>query len=303
MRSIYLAAGLALVAGFPAVAQAPQAPGQAPVIGGTPPTGGAPALPQSAPAAGQSTPGESTPAKEAGNGTQDHQHTEIAIPKEKWSFDGPFGTYDRAALQRGFQVYKEVCANCHSMSLLSYRNLSGIGLNEAQVKAVAAAITVPTTDDNGQPAERAGLPSDRFKAPHPNEKAARAANGGALPPDQSLIVKARNHGSDYIHALLNGYKDAPAGVTVPAGQYYNEYFPGHLLAMPPPLSEGQVTYADDKIKPTVEQMSRDVVHFLTWASNPEMEQRKRLGVKAVLFLALMTGLTYAVKRKIWKDVH
>ena len=230
-------------------------------------------------------------------------HDETHIPKEKWSFDGPFGTFDRASAQRGFQVYKEVCSNCHSMRLLSYRDLGGIGLNAEQVKAIASAVQIGgSTDDSGQPIDRPGLPSDKFKSPHANEKAARAANGGALPPDQSLIIKAREDGSNYVHALLNGYKDAPAGVTVPPGQYYNIYFPGKQLAMPPPLNEGQVTYADGT-KATVEQMSRDVTTFLTWAANPEMEARKRMGVKAVLFLTLMAGLTYAVKKKIWKDVH
>ncbi len=224
-------------------------------------------------------------------------------PKVAWSFNGPFGTFDRAAAQRGFQVYSEVCSNCHSMNLLSYRNLTGIGLSEEQIKAVAASKQIGgDTDDSGQPIERAGLPSDRFKAPFPNDKAARAANGGALPPDQSLIVNAREDGSNYIHALLNGYKDAPPDVKVQSGQYYNEYFPGHLLAMPPPLNDGQVTYADGT-KSSVEQMSSDVVQFLTWASNPEMETRKRMGVKITLVLCLMTGLTYAVKKKVWKDLH
>ncbi len=238
----------------------------------------------------------STPAS-----AQEHEQPEP--PKQAWSFNGPFGTYDRAAMQRGFQVYNEVCSNCHSMSLMSYRNLSAIGLSEEQVKAIAASKQIGgSTDDSGQPIERAGTPADRFRAPFANEKAARAANGGALPPDQTLIVNAREDGSNYIHALLNGYKDAPAGVTVQPGQYYNTYFPGHLLAMPPPLNDGQVTYADGT-KASVEQMSRDVVEFLTWTSNPEMEARKRMGVKAVLFLTLLTGLTYAVKKKVWKDVH
>lgn len=232
-----------------------------------------------------------------------HEHEEVGLPQEKWSFNGPFGTFDRAAEQRGFQVYKEVCSNCHSMKLLYYRDLHAIGLSEEQVKAVAAEATISGgTDDSGQPVDRPGLPSDHFKSPFPNDKAARAANGGALPPDLSLIIKARSDGSNYVHALLNGFKDPPEGVTVPDGQYYNEYFPGHLLAMPPPLHDDQVEYADGT-KATVDQMSRDVVQFLTWASNPEMETRKQMGVKVVLFLALMTGLTYAVKRKIWKDVH
>ncbi|GAC1341280.1 MAG: cytochrome c1 [Acetobacteraceae bacterium] len=225
------------------------------------------------------------------------------MPKVDWSFGGPFGTFDRASMQRGYQVYKEVCASCHSMKLVYYRDLRAIGLSDEQVKAVAAEATISGgTDDSGQPADRPGLPADHFKSPFPNDKAARAANGGALPPDQSLIVKAREDGSNYVHALLNGYKDAPEGVKVPDGQYYNEYFPGHLLAMPPPLRDGQVTYADGT-EATVEQMSKDITQFLTWTSNPEMETRKRMGIKVVLFLSLLTGLTYTVKKKIWKDVH
>jgi ubiquinol-cytochrome c reductase cytochrome c1 subunit len=229
-------------------------------------------------------------------------HGEIEIPSQKWSFNGITGTFDRASAQRGFQVYKEVCSNCHSMKLLSYRDLSGIGLNDAQIKALAAAIKVPTTDDTGQPIERAGLPSDKFHNPFPNEKAARAANGGALPPDLSLITKAREDGPNYVYALLNGYEDPPADVKVPDGQHYNKYFPGHLLAMPKPLSAGQVSFVGND-NPTLEQEAHDVVTFLAWAANPELEARHRMGIKAVLFLMLMTGLTYAVKRKVWKDVH
>ena len=236
------------------------------------------------------------------------------VPHVDWSFDGVFGTYDRAALQRGFQVYNEVCSNCHSMKELYYRNLiggnpsggaggTGIGLSAEQVAAVAASKTVDGgTDDSGQPITRPGLPADHFKSPFPNDKAARAANGGALPPDQSLIEKARDNGPDYIHALLNGYVDPPAGMNIPAGQYYNEYFPGHLLAMPQPLHDDQVEYADGT-KASVDQMSRDVVQFLTWAANPELETRHRMGVKIILFLVLMTGLTIALKRRIWKDAH
>ena len=230
-------------------------------------------------------------------------HEAVESPKQPWSFNGPFGTFDRASMQRGFQVYKEVCSNCHSMKEIYYRNLTSIGLNVEQVKAVAASVTVPGgTDDAGQAVERPALPSDHFRSPYSNDKAARSANGGALPPDQSLIVKARENGSDYVFALLNGYKDAPPDVKVGDGLYYNEYFPGRQLAMPAPLQDGAVTYADGT-PATVEQMSRDVTQFLTWTSNPDMEVRKRMGVKVVLFLTLMTGLTYAVKKKIWKDVH
>ena len=230
-------------------------------------------------------------------------HEAVDAPRENWSFNGPFGTFDRASQQRGFQVYKEVCSNCHSMKEIYYRNLSAIGLNEEQIKAVAGSVEVPGgTDDNGQPVERPAVPSDHFRSPFANDKAARAANGGALPPDQSLIIKAREHGPDYVHALLNGYRDAPPDVKVPDGQYYNEYFPGKQLAMPPPLHDGAVTYADGT-PATVDQMSRDVVQFLTWTSNPDLEPRKQMGVKVVLFLTLLTGLVYSVKKKVWKDVH
>ncbi len=230
-------------------------------------------------------------------------HEAVRAPAQSWSFNGPFGTFDRASAQRGFQVYKEVCSNCHSMKEMYYRNLTGIGLTPDQVKAVAGAVEVPAgTDDAGNPVERPAVPSDHFRSPYANDKAARAANGGALPPDQSLIVKARENGPDYVFALLQGYEDAPAGHPAPAGQYYNKWFPGGYLAMPQPLHDDAVVYADGT-KATVEQMSRDVTQFLTWTSNPEMEDRKRMGVKVVLFLTLMTGLTIAVKKKVWKDVH
>jgi ubiquinol-cytochrome c reductase cytochrome c1 subunit len=231
------------------------------------------------------------------------QEGEPPLPHQDWSFNGIFGTYDRASAQRGFQVYKEVCSACHSMKLLYYRNLEGIGLEPNQIKAIAASVQVPGgVNDNGEPVERPGLPSDHFRSPYPNDNAARAANNGALPPDQSLLVNAREGGPDYIYALLNGYSDPPAGMKIAEGLYYNKYFPGHQIHMPPPLHDGAVTYADGT-PASVEQMAHDVTTFLTWASNPEMEQRKQLGVKAVLFLALLTGLTYTVKRKVWKDVH
>jgi len=239
----------------------------------------------------------------AGPAFAQHEHEAPTPPKVNWSFDGPFGTFDRPSLQRGYQIYKEVCSNCHSMKLVYYRDLRAIGLSEEQVKAVAAEATISGgTDDSGEPVDRPGLPSDHFKSPFANDKAARAANGGALPPDLSLIIKARADGANYVHGLLNGYEDPPEGVTVPDGQYYNKYFPGHFLAMPPPLRDDQVEYTDGT-KATLEQMSQDVVTFLSWASNPEMEARKRMGIKAVLFLCLLTGLTYTVKKKIWKDVH
>ena len=228
------------------------------------------------------------------------QH-DMEYPKQNWSFAGPFGAYDKASAQRGFQVYKEVCSSCHSMKQVYYRNLMGIGLSADQVKSIAATIEVPTIGDDGQPAERAGVPSDHFKAPYPNEKAARAAQNGALPPDQSVIIKAREGGADYIYALLNGYETPPADMKMGDGMNYNKWFAGHQIAMAAPLTDGRVDYSDGT-KPTVEQMSRDVVTFLAFVANPEMEERKRLGVRVVLFLALMTCLTYAVKRQIWSDV-
>ena len=213
---------------------------------------------------------------------------------ENWSFNGPFGSYDRASAQRGFQIYKEVCSSCHSMNLLSYRDLTSLGLSPEDVKSIAAEFTVPGgINDKGEPFERPGIPSDRFKMPFANEQQARSANGGALPPDQSLIIKARENGPDYVYSLLLGYEEPPAGTKVPDGQYYNLYFPGHYLAMPQPLRADQVTYADGT-KATLQQEAKDVTMFLTWASEPSMETRKQMGVKMVAFFALMTGLTYGV---------
>jgi len=224
-------------------------------------------------------------------------------PAQNWSFDRIFGTFDLAAAQRGFQVYSEVCSACHSMRLLSYRDLAGIGLTNDQIKAIAAAVTVPQgLDDQGAPKEGPGTPASRFKRPFPNDVAARAGNNGALPPDLSLLSNAFLNGPDYIHGVLTGYSDPPAGFTLMDGMNYNKYFIGHQIAMPKPLSDGQVTYADGTTA-SVEQMSRDVVTFLTWAANPEMVERKQMGVRVILFLLLMTCVTYAVKRKIWADVH
>jgi ubiquinol-cytochrome c reductase cytochrome c1 subunit len=226
-----------------------------------------------------------------------------ALPAEHWSFDGIFGTYDRAALRRGFQVYKEICSACHSMNLLHYRNLEAIGFSEDEVKKIAASVQVTDgPNDQGEMYERPGRPSDPFKAPFPNDQAARAANNGALPPDLSLIVKARKGGPDYVHAILTGFGEPPPDMKMADGMNYNKYFPGHQIAMPPPLSEGAVTYADGT-KATVDQMSLDVTNFLAWASEPNLEERHFTGVKAVLFLIVLTALLYGVKRKIWAAVH
>lgn len=224
-------------------------------------------------------------------------------PPQPWSFSGLFGTFDQAAAQRGLQVYREVCAACHSLSLLSYRHLAGIGFDEEALKALAAVDTViDGPNEEGEMFERPGRPADRFKAPFANEQAARAANNGALPPDMSVITKARKGGADYVYALLTGYGEPPAAFALAEGMNYNAYFPGRQIAMPLPLSEDAVAFADGT-PATVEQMARDVTGFLAWASEPEMEERKRMGVKAILFLLVLTGLLYAVKRKVWAKLH
>lgn len=226
------------------------------------------------------------------------------IPDTRFSFDGIFGHFDRASAQRGFQVYKEVCAGCHAMHQLSYRNLRELGLSEAEVAGIAATVQVMDgPNDEGQFAERPGRASDRFRSPFANEKAARAANNGAYPPDLSVISKAREGGADYLHALLVGYEDPPAGMQLGEGMYYNKYFPGYQIGMPAPLSgDGQVEYHDGTTA-TVDQMVLDVSQFLAWAAEPELEQRKAMGVKIILFLTVLGGLAYAVKRKVWADVH
>jgi ubiquinol-cytochrome c reductase cytochrome c1 subunit len=235
-------------------------------------------------------------------------------PPQHWSFDGIFGTYDLAAVQRGFQVYNEICSVCHSVEYLHYRDLTGIGLTADQVKALAAADTVPKgLDDQGNPKDGPATPADQFKMPNPlydpilnivrpNELAARAAHNGALPPDLSLMVNAREGHADYVYAILTGFANAPAGMQMQEGMNYNKYFPGHQIAMPPPLHDQQVTYADGT-PATVNQMGHDVVTFLTWVGDPEMVERKQMGIRWVLFFVIMTGLTYAVKRKVWADVH
>lgn len=225
------------------------------------------------------------------------------LPDVKWSFQSVFGGFDLAAAQRGFQIYSNVCSNCHSMHLLHYRDLSGIGLNEAQIKAVAANVTVPAgLDDQGNPKEGPATPASQFKSPFANEQAARAANNGALPPDLSLIVNAREGGAEYVYGVLTGYGEAPNGFKMQPGMNYNKMFPGHQIAMPQPLQDGTVDFTDGT-KNTLPQEAHDVITFLSWAANPEMVSRKQTGVRVVLFLLFMTGLTYAVKRKVWSDVH
>jgi ubiquinol-cytochrome c reductase cytochrome b/c1 subunit len=246
-------------------------------------------------------------------------------PSQKWSFAGPVGKFDRGQLQRGYKIYKEVCSSCHSMELISYRNLAdpgGPGFTAAQAAAVASDAKVKDgPNDAGDMFERPGRIADRLPSPFPNDQAARAANGGALPPDLSLIAKARSYqrgfpqfvfdfftqfqeqGPNYVSALLQGYEEKPpADFKLPEGSYYNKYFPGHAIKMPKPLSDGQVTY-DDGSPATLEQYSKDVTAFLMWTAEPHMEARKRLGLQVMVFLILFTGLLYFTKKKVWADAH
>jgi ubiquinol-cytochrome c reductase cytochrome c1 subunit len=225
-------------------------------------------------------------------------------PSVKWSFSGIFGTYDRAALRRGLQVYREVCQICHSLDLVAYRNLGDIGFSEDEVKKIAADYEVEDgPNDEGEMFIRPGKPYDKFVNPYPNVQSARLANNGATPPDLSLVVKARVGRENYIHAFLTSYRDeAPETFQMMDGMFYNEYFPGHQTVMPPPLEEDSVEYTDGT-KATTEQMSKDVVTFLTWAAEPKMEHRKNLGIKVLLYVLVLTGMLYALKRRIWSRVH
>jgi cytochrome c1 len=233
---------------------------------------------------------------------------------EKFSFEGPFGTYDRGALQRGYQVYKEVCAACHSANHLAFHNLAEAGgpeFTEAQARALAAGVKVPaepndkgeTADDKGAPLMRSATLADHFPSPFPNENAARANNSGALPPDLSMVVKAREGGPQYVYSILTGFHEkTPAGFKVTEGKYFNPYFEGWNITMPPPLAANSVTYSDGT-KATIEQEAHDVVTFLTWAGEPKMEERKRLGFGSMVFLIALAGILFAAYRKVWKDLH
>jgi ubiquinol-cytochrome c reductase cytochrome c1 subunit len=229
---------------------------------------------------------------------------EEAVPIQRsWSFEGFFGTYDRSAAQRGLQVYREVCQTCHGLKYVAFRNLEALGFSEDEVSAIAAEYQITDgPNDEGEMFERAGRPADHFPAPFPNDAAARLANGGALPPDLSLITKARADGTNYVYSLLQGYEEPPAGEEGLEGLYYNAYFPNHWTAMPPPLFEDQVSYADGS-STSIEQMASDVAVFLTWTAEPTLEERKQTGLKVLLFLIILTGLLYATKRKIWAHAH
>lgn len=237
-----------------------------------------------------------------------HQHPENI----HLSSAGLFGKFDRAQVQRGFQVYKEVCAACHSLKYVAFRDLQKIGYSEAEVKAIANqwVIEQPSVNpETGEAATRKNLPSDHFPSPFANEVAARAANNNALPPDLSLMTKAREDGSNYVHALLMGYRDQPAELLrefpdakTPDGLHYNPYFANLNIAMPPPItSDGQVTYSDGT-KATKDQMARDVAAFLTWTAEPNLEARHAAGVAVVIFLLIFVYLTWGAYQNVWRNV-
>ncbi len=258
-----------------------------------------------------------------GHMTAEPTHFPMLKPAQlDWSFAGPFGTYDKAQLQRGLKVYVEVCSACHSMKHVAFRDFEEIGYSEAQVKALAANYEVEDgPNDDGEMFTRAAIPSDYFPSPFPNEQAAASANNGAAPPDFSLIAKARSvergfptfvfdvftqyaeGGPDYIHALLTGYgEEPPAGMVIPEGTSYNPYFiAGKSLSMAQPIDDGQVTY-DDGTPETLDQYAKDVSAFLMWAAEPKLDARKKIGFRVMIFLALFGGLVYLTKRKVWSDV-
>ena len=231
---------------------------------------------------------------------------EIKIPKQDWSFKGITGKFERSSLQRGYQVYTEVCSSCHSMNLLSYRNLGEEGGPEfslEQVKAIAANFEVTDGPDNdGEMFTRPARPSDKFVSPYPNVKAAMAANGGAYPPDMSVLVKARKGGADYIYAVLTGYTETPANFELEEGVYYNKYMDGNKIKMSNPLSDDLVSYSDGT-KASEAQMAKDVTTFLAWAAEPHLESRHKMGFKVIIFLIIFTILVYFSMRKLWSRIN
>jgi ubiquinol-cytochrome c reductase cytochrome c1 subunit len=242
----------------------------------------------------------------SGFASSSYSAEKVEYLKTDWSFKGLFGKFDRGALQRGYQVYTEVCSSCHSMKYVSYRNLAEKGgpeFTEAQVKAIAASFEVkdgPNAD--GEMFTRPGKLSDKFVMPYENVKAAQAANGGAYPPDMSVLVKARGGGVDYIYSLLQGYEDPPVGFTLDDGVYYNKYMYGNKIKMSNQLSDGLVEYADGT-NATVEQMSKDVTTFLMWTAEPHLEARHQMGFKAIVYLIILTILVYFSMKRIWSRIE
>ncbi len=225
------------------------------------------------------------------------------IPRHEWSFNGITGTFDKAAIQRGYKVYREVCEGCHSMKLLYYRDLLDIGFSEEEVKAISSEYTVlDGPNDEGEMFERSARPSDKFVSSYANDNEARASNNGAYPPDLSVITKARKYGEDYLYNLLLGYEEPPEGMELNDGMYYNKWSKGYQIAMPQPIYDGSVDY-DDGTDNNSEQITKDVVTFLKWSAEPELEIRKNLGIKVILFFLILGTVVYFAKNKLWRDVN
>jgi ubiquinol-cytochrome c reductase cytochrome c1 subunit len=316
------AAAVVAVAGLTAGWAMAQTPGPAsPAPAGTPPATDARPAPATSAAATAQSP--STAGADR-TGATPSQFPQKLPPMQRWSFGGFFGKFDQAQLQRGYQVYKEVCSNCHSMRLVAFRNLGEPGGPDFEAEAVQAlAASYTMTDgpnDNGDMFQRPGRPSDYFQSPFANSQQAAASSGGVEPPDLSVIAKARaadrgmlwapvdfltgyqGAGADYIHALLTGFSDPPPGVKIPPGTYYNPYFLHAIsLKMPPPLMNGLVNYSDDAPE-TVDQYAKDVSAFLMWTAEPHLVDRKEIGFRVFLFLIVFAGLMYASKRKVWASV-
>jgi len=235
-----------------------------------------------------------------------HTHEEPSIARQDWSFNGVLGKFDRAQLQRGYHVYSLVCANCHSMRLLSYRNLGERGgpqFSKEAVEILASKVQISDgPDEKGNMFQRPARPSDRFRMPYANDQAARAVNNGALPPDLSVMAKARPAGPDYIYALLTGYREPPADMKMTPGMHYNVAFPGHQIAMMPPLVDGVVPYTDGTEK-TVDNYAKDVSAYLMWAAEPKLEERHNLGARIMVFLAVFAVIMFLAKRAVWSRVH
>ena len=225
------------------------------------------------------------------------------LPKHNWSFKGLTGTFDKSAVQRGFKVYREVCSGCHSMSLLYYRDLIDIGFSDEEVKAIAAEYTViDGPNEEGEMFERPAKPSDRFVPPFSNEQEARISNNGSYPPDLSVITKAKKHGPDYIFNLLLGYTEPPVDFELGEGMYYNKWKEGHQISMAQPLDEGYVDY-DDGTENNLPQLAEDITTFLVWSAEPELEERKKLGIKVILFFIVLGSIVFIVKNRLWREIH
>ena len=225
------------------------------------------------------------------------------LPKHNWSFKGLTGTFDQSAVQRGFKVYREVCSGCHSMSLLYYRDLIDIGFSDEEVKAIAAEYTIiDGPNEEGEMFERPAKPSDRFVPPFSNEQEARISNNGSYPPDLSVITKAKKNGPDYIFNLLLGYSEPPVDFELGEGMYYNKWKEGHQISMAQPLDEGYVDY-DDGTENNLPQLAEDITTFLVWSAEPELEERKKLGIKVILFFIVLGSIVFIVKNRLWREIH